>query len=156
MISTWWKLKGGGEAAKERRLGRRSHVGLKTWLGLKKRDDRQALRADDLSPDYYQRLHDANGGKYQENNWLLAEEDRLMACRPETLLEIGFGNARFLRQIAPRVGSAIGLDWVISPLANDLPANVTLARADVVTADLPPADLICSADVLEHDLTGIF
>lgn len=118
-------------------------MGLRTWLGLKKK------RGQDVSADYYQRKHETVHG-YQNNNWLLSEEERLLSCRPETLIEVGFGNARFLRQVAPRVKLATGFDWAISPLAIDLPANVALHRADIVTADLPSADLVCSADVLEH------
>jgi hypothetical protein len=74
----------------------------------------------------------------------------LLSCEPDTLLEIGFGNARFLRQVAPHVKHAIGLDWALSPLARDLPANVTIVQADVVSAEVPAADLVCSSDVLEH------
>jgi len=107
------------------------------------------LFAKNLSAEYYQRKHEESPG-YQTNNWLMAEEERLMSCNPETIVEVGCGNARFLRHIAPRVKSAIGLDWAISPLAVDLPANVKIERADVVGADLPKADLVCSADVLEH------
>jgi hypothetical protein len=124
---------------------------LKRWFPLR-------TGPTELSAEFYQRKHE-EAASYQENNWLLSEERRLLACEPSTLLEIGFGNARFLRQIAPKVSEAIGLDWAISPLANNLPSNVSLRCADVVTADLPSADLVCSADVLEHfrpeDIDGV-
>ena len=43
-----------------------------------------------------------------------------------------------------------GIDWARSPNASDLPANVSLQIADATKDPIPPADLICSADVLEH------
>ena len=54
--------------------------------------------------DYYQKLHDSEGGGYQAN-WLLSEEARLVSCAPRSLVEIGFGNGRFLRQVADKVES---------------------------------------------------
>lgn len=97
---------------------------------------------------YYQQLH--NSSAYQTNNWLLPEIDRVLACQPNSLLEIGFGNGRFLREAAARVERVIGVDWVESPIAREMPPNVEVIVADVTKHDLPLVDLACSADVLEH------
>ncbi|MEZ5831288.1 MAG: class I SAM-dependent methyltransferase [Dongiaceae bacterium] len=102
-----------------------------------------------LSPDYYQRLHEENQS-YQQNNWLVPETEAVLACRPRTVVEIGCGNGRFLREIASCVEHVIGLDWAVSPIADTLPENVSLVQADVAKDAIPAADLVCSADVLEH------
>ena len=65
-------------------------------------------------------------------------------------MEIGCGNARFLKELAPHVERATGLDWAVSPVIGTLPNNVSVMRADVTQDEIPTADLICSADVLEH------
>jgi len=69
---------------------------------------------------------------------------------PKELVEVGCGNGRFLRAVSERVEKATGLDWAVSPLATDLPPNVSMLRMDVLKEPIPKADLICSADVLEH------
>jgi len=107
-----------------------------------------ADRASRMSRTYYAKLHE--GTSYQTNNWLLPEIDRALACNPKSVLEIGFGNARFLRAVAERVERVIGVDWVASSMAADLPSNIEIVVADVVHQDLPNVDLACSADVLEH------
>jgi SAM-dependent methyltransferase len=105
--------------------------------------------ARDLSSSYYQNLHDTHPA-YQGNNWLVAELSRLLLCRPATVLEVGCGNGRFLREVAPHVQSVVGADWAISPLTVDMPHNVKLMKLDVAKEAIPSADLVCSADVLEH------
>lgn len=101
-----------------------------------------------MSPEYYARLHD--GPTYQENNWLLPEIDTVLSCSPKSVLELGFGNGRFIRAASERVERVVGVDWVKSPLAEDMPNNVELVVADATKATLPSVDLACSADVLEH------
>lgn len=103
----------------------------------------------DLSSAYYQSLHDTHPA-YQQNNWLIEERERLLRCKPSTILEIGCGNGKFLRDVAAQVESVIGVDWAISPLTTDLPPNAKVVKADIVKDTVPSADLVCSADVLEH------
>ncbi|MGV2982036.1 hypothetical protein ACERNI_17850 [Camelimonas sp. ID_303_24] len=55
-----------------------------------------------------------------------------------------------MRDVAPHVQNAIGLDWAISPLTSDMPSNACVRKLDITKDRLPVADLICSADVLEH------
>jgi len=119
---------------------------LRTKLGLRRK---KAADRSYISAAYYQREHEKSN-KYQDNNWLLGEEDRMLACGPKTIVEIGFGNGRFLRQVADKIDSGMGLDWAISPLSGGLPSNIEIRRSDVVNDPIPSADLICSADVLEH------
>lgn len=125
------------------------------WLGAKMKGiDAEPKKlvpyeGKDLSSRYYQDLHDKDAA-YQANNWLLSEKERLLQCRPRTLVEVGCGNGRFLREVAKDVESATGLDWAISPLTADMPKNVSVRKADVTKDNLLQADLVCSADVLEH------
>ena len=119
---------------------------LRTKLGLRRK---KVTDRSYISAAYYQREHE-NRDKYQDNNWLLAEEDRMLACGPKTIVEIGVGNGKFLRQVADKIVSGVGLDWAISPLTVGLPSNIEIRRSDVVNDAIPSADLVCSADVLEH------
>lgn len=125
------------------------------WLGGKMKgldaepENIVPYQGKDLSSQYYQDLHEKDEA-YQANNWLLSEKEHLLKCRPRTLLEVGCGNGRFLREVASDVENAIGLDWAISPLTDNMPRNVSIKQADVTKDKLPSADLVCSADVLEH------
>jgi SAM-dependent methyltransferase len=101
-----------------------------------------------LDSSFYDRQHEDD--QYRQNNWLLDELAILKTIEPRTVVEIGCGNGRFLRAVAPYAASVVGLDWAQSPELRDLPANVRVLRLDVVTAPIPNGDLICSADVLEH------
>jgi len=99
---------------------------------------------------YYQSLHDQNNG-YQVNNWMVPEAADILRHEPRHVVEIGCGNGRFLHAIAGRVEKVTGLDFARSPkLSTDLPNNVQFIQADVTVGEIPAADLICSADVLEH------
>lgn len=126
-------------------------MGLRTWLGLKKTRCivPPGERRPYMTADYYADLHESSEG-YQGNNWLVPEIEDVLSCRPTSLLEIGFGNGRFLRTAAERVERVIGVDWVASPIAKDMPENVELVIADATKQGLPSVDLACSADVLEH------
>ena len=108
-----------------------------------------AKRREHMTAEYYGKLHSESSG-YKENNWLMPEVDNVLSCQPKSLLEIGFGNGRFLTEAAKRVDRVIGVDWAASPVAKGMPANVELIIADVTRHPLPSVDLICSADVLEH------
>lgn len=126
---------------------------LDSLFGKKDKERRRYETAAD-----YQSLHDEDDG-YQQNNWLEPEVSRIMTVQPKSLVEIGFGNGRFLRAIAPHVEQVTGLDWAISPGSRELPPNVTTKQANAVTDEIPSADIVCSADVLEHfrpeDIAGV-
>jgi SAM-dependent methyltransferase len=110
-----------------------------------------------LDSAFYDRQH--GDTQYRQNNWLLDQLTILKTIAPRSVVEIGCGNGRFLRAVAPYAASVVGLDWAQSPELLDLPANVTVLRVDVVRAPIPSGDLICSADVLEHlaprDVDGV-
>lgn len=108
-----------------------------------------STRSAKMTSEYYQNLHENSTG-YQENNWLLEEIDEVLKCQPDSLLEIGYGNGKFLRKVSNRVLNLSGVDWAKSPKANNMPSNVDLIVSDVTKDTLPQADLVCSADVLEH------
>ena len=110
-----------------------------------------------LTSSFYERQHyDAD---YRTNNWLLDQFAVLSAAKCSTIVEIGCGNGRFLRAIAPHATRVIGVDWASSPELIDLPANVSVFCSDVVSGTIPAGDLLCSADVLEHfaptDVDGV-
>lgn len=116
------------------------------WMRLIEPLDRQGTALDS---DYYQKLHDEEPG-YQTNNWLAEYADDLAQSKPQTVLEIGTGNGRFASRIAARVPHVIALDWARAPGIDGLPTNVTFMQRSVLAGSLPPCDLACSADVLEH------
>ncbi len=111
----------------------------------------------ELTSSFYDRQHEDI--HYRQNNWLLDQLHILRNVNLQTVIEIGCGNGRFLRAIAPHAAKVIGVDWAQSPELSNLPDNVELRRMDVVTAAIPAGDLICSADVLEHfaprDVDGV-
>jgi SAM-dependent methyltransferase len=109
----------------------------------------QPHRPDDaLTSSFYDHQHEHVD--YRRNNWLLDQLHILKGLNPRTVVEIGCGNGRFLRAVAPYAAKVIGIDWAQSPELLNLPDNVEVLRCDVVTGAIPSGDLICSADVLEH------
>jgi 2-polyprenyl-3-methyl-5-hydroxy-6-metoxy-1,4-benzoquinol methylase len=102
-----------------------------------------------LKDEYYQSLHDRDVG-YRTNNWLVGELDAILARQPRSLVELGCGNGHFLRAAAPHINEVIGVDWAKSPQLDNLPDNVRFMQSDITKADLPQADIACSADVIEH------
>jgi cyclopropane fatty-acyl-phospholipid synthase-like methyltransferase len=106
-------------------------------------------RPDDaLTSSFYDQQHE--DADYRRNNWLLDQVEVVKTVTPRTVVEIGCGNGRFLRAVAPFARQVIGVDWARSPELVDLPDNVSVLRVDVITGAVPAGDVICSADVLEH------
>lgn len=101
-----------------------------------------------LTSAFYDRQHE--DADYRRNNWLLDQVAIVKNIAPRTIVEIGCGNGRFLRAVAPYATQVIGVDWAHSPELVDLPDNVSVLRQNVATDAIPAGDLICSADVLEH------
>jgi SAM-dependent methyltransferase len=98
---------------------------------------------------YYERLHAADNN-YQTNNWLLSELEAILSIKPQSVLEVGCGNGRFLAEIKKNVPQAIGIDWARSPMLAKLGVAECFQPCDITKNELPRADLVCSADVLEH------
>jgi hypothetical protein len=103
---------------------------------------------ENLTSAFYDRQHE--DADYRRNNWLLDQVATVKNIAPRTIVEIGCGNGRFLRAVAPYATQVIGVDWAHSPELVDLPDNVSVLRVNVVTGAVPAGDVICSADVLEH------
>ena len=116
--------------------------------------DRAAFVVEPRSPnecdvEFYRKLH-REDRLYQVNNWLVNAIFDIVETKPETVLELGAGNGLFMRSISGHVRSVIAVDWAKSPLMTNLPANCRFIEADITGDELPNADLVCSADVLEH------
>lgn len=114
------------------------------WIASKAREWRAA------SSKYYQKKHDTSIG-YQNNNWLISEIDNLLSVNPISVVEIGCGNGKFLAEVKQRgVSKITGLDWAHSPMLASLGVKDLVHLCDITKDDIPSADLVCSADVLEH------
>jgi SAM-dependent methyltransferase len=98
---------------------------------------------------YYVDAHQ-NNDAYKLNNWLISEIDALLSIKPESVLEVGCGNGRFLAAVKDRVKQVKGVDWAESPILKELGVLAHFALCDITSDELPKADLVCSADVLEH------
>jgi SAM-dependent methyltransferase len=98
---------------------------------------------------YYEEVHQTNDA-YKLNNWLISEIEMLLSMKPTSVLEVGCGNGRFLAALKGRVEQIKGVDWAASPVLAELGVLEHFELCDITRDDLPEADLICSADVLEH------
>ena len=146
-----WRVLGRGESEEELQIARRalllshsrmSGFNLVVIPGDPHRPD------GDLTASFYDQQHE--DADYRRNNWLLDQVEIVTRIAPRTIVEIGCGNGRFLRAVAPYATQVIGVDWAHSPELIDLPDNVSVLRVNVVTDAVPAGDVICSADVLEH------
>ena len=108
-------------------------------------------RSASFTKEYY-RLQHKFSAPYQQNNWLLEHKERLLPFLGKSVLEVGCGNGKFLHSIAGEVDRAIGIDWAAPHSTEKTPKNIEFKQADALTFDFSKeqAELICSADVLEH------
>ncbi|MBP2462075.1 MULTISPECIES: class I SAM-dependent methyltransferase [unclassified Rhizobium] len=103
-----------------------------------------------LLASYYQDLHEGNDA-YRENNWLTSELNEILSISGNgRVVEIGCGNGQFTAIIAPHVAVVHAFDWAKSDYMEAPPENVTFHHGDVRIQPIPQADVVCSADVLEH------
>jgi len=104
-----------------------------------------------FTPEFYQKLHDDNGG-YRRNNWLVDHAKYLKKSDIKSVLEVGCGNGKFLHAGAKIFDEIVGVDWAESGELANLPDNVSFARANILELEFEnnQFDLVCSADVLEH------
>lgn len=106
-----------------------------------------------IGSDYYQMLHDTNPA-FQNNNWLLEDVPLLKLLGGNSILEVGCGNGRFLREASSIWKSVVGLDWARSPLIESIQSecsNVEFIQSDVTRlSGARIFDLVVSADFLEH------
>lgn len=102
-----------------------------------------------LRQDYYERMHAEEEG-YIEKNWLVEYLPSLLKVEAKHLVEVGCGNGKFLRRAAPAFDRITGCDWVETlTLPLEIP-NVDFKKVDLTKGGVPKADILCSADVLEH------
>ena len=104
---------------------------------------------DSFNSDYYQSLHDTN--KYfQQNNWLLDDLSLVLKNYPETITELATGNGKFAREASSYCDKVFALDWAESTELASLPNNVIFQKKNIVVDEIPPSEVVCSADFLEH------
>ncbi|MGO9518405.1 MAG: class I SAM-dependent methyltransferase [Candidatus Korobacteraceae bacterium] len=106
---------------------------------------RQAI----ASSDYYTALHTGEQG-YRSNNWLAPYARALSQLAPQRVVECGTGNGAFATAMAVFAPEVIGLDWAPSSKFPHGKAGVSFLLWDAMNDSVPEADLVCSADFLEH------
>lgn len=102
-----------------------------------------------LDQSYYEHLH-KNEVSYQTNNWLVSYAPFLRRHKPRSVLEVGCGNGKFLREASTFCPDVIGVDWVQTPTLPLNFENVRFKLTNLFRDELPPTELACSADVLEN------
>lgn len=139
-----------GMSDDERRLG----IGVR-WIEIVADDvpsgagEARTRGLRDRSDGYYETLHRTNGG-YQTNNWLLPYVWALGRLAPGSVVECGCGNGAFVEAMAAFAKRVVGLDWAPSPLFPHSRRGVEFRRWNAWVDAVPAADLVCSADFLEH------
>ncbi len=127
-------------------------VGLKSieiQTGGATHDVLAARQASAFRSGNYEDLHAGSPG-YQRNNWLLPYVRLLGHLTPRVVVECGCGNGAFVEAIAAFSSEVIGLDWAASPLFPHSRRGVRFQQWDAILDAVPDADLVCSADFLEH------
>jgi hypothetical protein len=98
---------------------------------------------------YYSFLHATHEG-FQQNNWLAPFARTLGRLKAKRVVECGTGNGAFASAIADYCSDVIGLDWAPSPHFPRYRAGISFQLWDALKDLVPPSDLVCSADFLEH------
>jgi SAM-dependent methyltransferase len=119
------------------------------WLRRGQAADSQMRYPEASSSSYYDYVHRTNEA-YKTNNWLVAEIEAILSIKPDSLLEVGCGNGRFLAAVRERVEHVAGVDWAVSPILAEIGVVDCVKKCDITREPLPKVDLVCSADVLEH------
>lgn len=87
---------------------------------------------------------------YKSNNWLVSYLPTLATQKAGRVTEVGCGNGQFLRLAAEVFDEVVGADWVQTDTLPLEMINVRFVRTNLIEDPVPPADLVCSASVLEH------
>lgn len=96
----------------------------------------------------YKNLHETNSG-YQNNNWMMDEIEFIRKLQLNSIIEIGCGNGKFLKEVSKFIPSVVGVDLVKSPLITEEGYN--FYQRNIITEELDfKSDLLVSADVMEH------
>ena len=74
----------------------------------------------------------------------------LRALGLNSIIECACGNGEFSEVLAPHVSRYWAMDWAASPYLPHSTPGFQHLRWDAYTDTLPQADLLCSADFLEH------
>jgi hypothetical protein len=98
--------------------------------------------------DYSGAHRDIDG--YRENNWMAPYARPLRALGLNSVIECACGNGEFSEVLAPNVTRFYAMDWAASPFLPHSTPGFQHLHWDAYTDTLPKADLLCSADFLEH------
>lgn len=107
------------------------------------------VKRDVLRQEYYEKMHTEEEG-YKKNNWLVEYLPALSKLDAKHMVEIGCGNGNFLTRAASVFEQVTGCDWVRTDTLPLEKPNVDFKQVDLTKGGVPHADIICSADVLEH------
>lgn len=119
------------------------------WRDLSEENSDLVKRRNAISMEYYDKLH-RNDEAYRLNNWLIEDIGLFSKFKYSTLVEVGCGNGRFAAEVAKQTDKVIGLDWAKSPEFPIEVENLEFRQVDIVCADIPQCDVLCSSDFLEH------
>lgn len=103
--------------------------------------------------EYYSQAH-RNLEGYRVNNWMMPFARPLRMLGVDSVIECACGNGEFSEVFARHVRTYWAMDWAASPLLPHSTPGFRHLRWDAYTDTLPQADLLCSADFLEHIREG--
>lgn len=98
---------------------------------------------------YYRAAHTDLEG-YRDNNWMMPFAKPLLSLKVDTVVECACGNGEFSEIFSRRVSNYWAMDWAASPLLPHSTPGFHHVRWDAYSDTLPQADLLLSADFLEH------